>query len=328
MAQELGLIGNNPENTKKMMDKQYMHNALKESGLRHIRSREISSFEEAKEFISEIGGSKFVIKPSIGQSTQGVCVCTNDEEINDAIQLNENLDLGYGDGNILIQEFIEGEEYCIDSTCCEGHNRIVCACHYIKKVIEGRGPIFDYVLTIDENNPHFKELAEYNEKVLSAIGLEYGATHAEYKIDENGPVLIEINCRVSGPAQKYTFMDKVWGEHATESALESYLNPEECIKKSKKQFHPISFGAAKMLIVPREISVGKSYVQEAFKDLDSHEYAISMGDDRIYPKTIDLHTAGGLIFLSNKNQEKLIEDINTIKRMEDEEIEKIFDIES
>ena len=75
-----------------------------------------------------------------------------------------------------------------------------------------------------------------------------------------------------------------------------------------------------------DIYVVKSNLEETFDDLDSFEYAISIGDNRVYPKTIDLATCGGLIFLTNKNRDKLMKDIDTIKRMEKNEIERIFDI--
>ena len=48
----------------------------------------------------------------------------------------------------------------------------------------------------------------------------------------------------------------------------------------------------------------------------------------VSPKTIDLSTVGGIIHLTNKDKEKILEDIETIKQIEQHEIEKIFDIES
>ena len=224
-------------------------------------------------------------------------------ELEDAIRLNRGAISWRYDSHIIVQEYIAGEEYSMDSTCCEGHHRTTFASHYIKKIIEGRGPIFDYAELIGESHPRYAEIAEYNDKVLSAIGIRYGAVHAEYKIDDEGVVLIEINCRVTGPMQKYTFMDKVWGEHVTFSALESYVDPEKCIEGMGRPLHPISWGAVKMIIVPEEMDVAKSHVESAFENLDSYEYAIAFGDDRTYPKTIDLHTIGGLVFLENKSRD-------------------------
>lgn len=61
--------------------------------------------------------------------------------------------------------------------------------------------------------------------------------------------------------------------------------------------------------------------------MESYQYAISSGDNKVYPKTIDLSTAGGIVFLTNKDKNKLLDDVNTIKRIEEFETEKLFDIE-
>ena len=324
-AYDLGLPGNIPKNLNKMIDKQYSQDALKEANLRYIRSKEVTSYEEAKEFIKELDGSKFVVKPSIGQSTVGVCICETDEELKEALEINKKIQFSE-DVHILIQEYIGGEEFIIDSICCKGHNRVVSGFVYKKILIEGKGAIYDYAESIDATHPNFKELEEYNEKVLSALGLEYGTTHGEYKIDENGPVLIEMNCRVLGAVQKYTLLDDAWGEHHTAISLESYLDPEACISKANKTIEPQSYYVIKPIIMYDDTYVKKSNIEEVFSNMESFQYAFSFGDERLYPKTIDLHTCGGLVYLLNKDKAKLMEDLDVIRNMEKYEVEKMFDI--
>ena len=326
MAYDLGLPSNNPKIIKKMVDKQHMQEALNESNLRHIRSEVINSYDDAKKFISDLDSTQVVVKPSFSTATQGVCICKNEDEIKEAIDYNKSMAENKDDVNILIQEYIGGEEFIVDSVCCKGHNRVISSFKYNKILIEGRGAIYDYTEAIDESDPHFAQLKEYNDGVLSAIGLEYGVTHAEYKIDENGPVLIEINCRVSGPSQDRLILDEVWGEHATALSLESYLNPKECIKKINRPLKLLASYIIKDLITYEEVNVKKSNVENAFDDLESFRYAISMGDNKIYPKTIDLATSAGIVFLVNKNKTKLIEDVNEIKRIEEFEVEKMFEL--
>ena len=329
LAHDLGLPGNDPKNLKKMIDKQGMHDALKDANIRYIKSQVINSFDEAIEFASNLDNPYVVIKPAIGKSTMGVCICKTEEEIKDAIEINKNLSFDIASDenmDIIIQEYIGGEEFIIDSVCCKGHNRVIAVFHYEKILIEGKGAIYDYAEAIDENNPYFAELAEYNEKVISALGLEYGAIHGEYKFDENGPVLIEMNCRVAGPFQKYSVLDKVWGEHSTAVSLESYINPEKCIKKSKKPIELLSYYIIKVLIIYEEIYVIKTHLDEAFNDLESFSYSNPFGENEIYPKTVDLATSGGMVFLVNANQTKLHQDLDTIKRREKFEVEKLYDI--
>ena len=329
LGYDLGLPSNNPKNLKKMIDKQGMHDALKDANIRYIKSKVINSFEEAEEFVSQLDNPYVVVKPSIGKSTMGVCICKTEEELKNAIKINKDLSFDIApdeDSDIIIQEYIGGDEFIIDSVCCKGHNRVISALHYEKILVEGRGAIYDYVEAIDENNPYFAELAEYNDKVISALGLEYGAIHGEYKLDENGPVLIEMNCRVAGPFQRYSLLDSVWGEHSTAVSLESYLNPEKCIEKSKKPLQRLNNYIIKVIIIYKEIFVIKTKLDEAFADLESFLYASPFGDNELYPKTVDLATSGGMVFLCNPDEDKIYKDLNTIKRREKFEIETLYDI--
>lgn len=325
MAHELGLPGNDPKNLKKMLDKKHMHYTLRDAGLRYIRSKEAHPLEEAKQFIKELDSSKFVVKPSIGRSTVGVCICENEDELKDALELNSQIYEPLG-GETIIQEYIGGEEYSLDTVCCKGHNRVVSAYYYKKILIDGKGPVYDYALSLSESDPVYREMEEYNFKVMDAIGIQYGVVHSEYKYDENGPVLMEVNCRPLGLYQRYDFHDITFGQHQTRISLESYLNPEKTIANQNKAFKLLSHSAIKIMIQYEDIDVVKSKIEEVFTDLESYCYALYAGNDRIYPKTVDLATSGGMVYLTNKNKDKLMEDIKKINRVEQFEVEKLFEI--
>lgn len=326
MAHDLGLPGNNPDNLKKMIDKNSAQEALKDANIRYIKSKIVKTFDEAKEFISELDGDRYVVKPTKGNGTVGVCICKNDEELENAIALNNELSSNKEGVEILMQEYIGGEEFIINTICCQGHNRVDSAYLYHKILIEGRGAVYDYTETIDQSHPDFARLEEYNDKVLKALGIEYGTMHGEYKVDENGPVLIEMNCRISGGSQRYAVIDEAWGEHSTMSSLESYLNPEECIKKSKKPMKLQSSYLIKYIILYEDTYIVKSHLEEMLGDLDSYRYEVHFKEDHLYPKTIDLATAAGFIYLVNKDKNKLLKDLEKIRHMEKYEIGKLFEI--
>ena len=42
------------------------------------------------------------------------------------------------------------------------------------------------------------ELVEYALQTVRVLGITDGPVHGEYMMDEKGPVLIEVNCRVMG----------------------------------------------------------------------------------------------------------------------------------
>lgn len=116
------------------------------------------------------------------------------------------------------------------------------------------------------------------------------------------------------------------GEHSTTSSLESYVNPE-CIKKTNKPLKCLTHYIIKYIIIHDEIDVIKLTFEEAFNDIESIVDTTSIFDKNyLYTKTIDLITSGGFVFLTNKNREKLFEDLNEIIRMEKYEVEKLYDI--
>ncbi|AMD17805.1 hypothetical protein TL18_07105 [Methanobrevibacter sp. YE315] len=325
MSYELGLPCNNPNLFKKMMNKRCMQESLKKANIRYIKSRAIKTFEEAKEFMLEADCSKVVIRPSVGQASVGVCICETDEEIAEAVNLNKDIHMLDND-EILIQEYIGGEEYGLDSVSCKGVNRIVTG--YIEKKIEleGGAPIYEYIITVDNDDPVFKEIMEYHKKVISAIGIEYGAIHAEYKVDEKGPALMEVNGRVNGGMQVYSVERKAWGDSHASAALEAYLDLDEFHEKLNKEFKRDYYYIKKDLIVPKDCFVIENHMEEVLGQLESADIIIDFGKNRFYPKTVDLSTSGGIIHLTNRNKDKIMEDLKVIRKIEEEDIEKVFTI--
>ena len=51
-----------------------------------------------------------------------------------------------------------------------------------------------------------------------------------------------------------------------------------------------------------------------------------LGMTRFIKKLLIWPHLGGMVFLTNTDKDKLLEDINEIKRIEEFEVEKIFDI--
>lgn len=126
--------------------------------------------------------------------------------------------------------------------------------------------------------------------------------HSEIMVDENGPVLIEVNCRPAGASVKRSYQDRILGCHETREALDAYLYPEsfsEKIKKFGKYGHLICPAMVKNVIIPKKIFVKHLRFQETAAQLASFVYMLTEGENCIYEKTIDLGNVGGLIYLAN-----------------------------
>jgi hypothetical protein len=185
------------------------------------------------------------------------------------------------------------------------------------KTAEG-GNIYDYDETVNELGIGEAELVEYAYDVADALGVKYGPVHGEYMVDEKGPVLIEVNCRPHGGSLDRRFMDFISGQHETDSALDSYLNPEKFNLDRLKGYRLFAHGVVKTFIVPKNLiaqsspmnSIGINLKSFFKTDLDSIQ------SPQTFSKTQDLETAGGAIYLAHEDPNQLQRDVDFLRDLE------------
>lgn len=135
-----------------------------------------------------------VVKPCVGCAKIGVSYAEDLPAFHAAVQYATD----HSDGDILVEEYVPGREFSVESISFRGKHDIV--------------QITDRVLS---GPPHFQEL-EFHQpsalspeekdrivgivrRILTRIHFENGATHIEMKIMEDGSIfLIEVNPRGSG----------------------------------------------------------------------------------------------------------------------------------
>ena len=320
LSNDLNLKCNPIENLDAMTLKDKMHERLAEKGLRHIRGCTVKSVEEAIEYYDNEGFEKVVIKPVYSAGSVGVRICSNREELIDSLNQTFGTANVYGDGiaEILIQEFIDGEEYIVNTVSCEGNHRVTTIWKYNKLKTSEGGSVYDSMATVNELGIGESGIVEYAYKVLDAIDIRYGAVHAEYMIDERGPVLIEVNCRPAGADLDARFVDIISGQHETDSSLDSYLDPENFYYHRDMGYRLYAYGALKFFIVPKDMLAESSPTKFVSGKLKSH-YRTSqeiIEEPRLFVKTQNLETTGGTVFLVSKDEYVLQKDLNFLRSVE------------
>lgn len=321
LANDLGLLCNPIENLDAITLKHEMHNRLAEKGLRHIRGKPVHSLEEAIEFYDNEGLSEVVIKPIYSAGSNAVRICSNKQEMIDAIGELFNRKNYYGGDieELLIQERIKGEEYIVNTVSCEGLHRVTMIWKYHKVKTNEGAIIYDTVETVNELGIAEAEMVEYAYNVADALGIEYGPVHGEYMIDEKGPVLIEVNCRPCGGNMPVKFLDQIAGQHETDSILDSYLKPARFFEKAKQRYRLLSHGALKMFIVPEDIIARSAPMTSISPNLKSFHKASFAEMDHggvFFTKTEDLTSTCGIIYLVNEDKSMLHDDINFLRSIE------------
>ena len=320
LANDLDLLCNPIENIDALTLKDEMQNRLAENGLRSIKGKVVRSVDEAIEYYDAEGLDGVVVKPVYSAASVGVRLCSNRHEMIEAVKEVFNLTGVYGNelNELVIQERINGQEYVVDTVSCNGIHRVTMIWKYNKIETAEGGNIYDYDETVNELGIGESELVEYAYDVADALGVKYGPVHGEYMVDENGPVLIEVNCRPHGGSLDRKFMDFISGQHETDSALDSYLNPEKFNLERMKGYHLFAQGVVKSFIVPKDLiaksspmnSIGVNLKSFFKTDLDPIE------SPKTFSKTQDLETDGGTVYLAHEDPNQLQRDIDFIRDLE------------
>ncbi len=330
LANDLGLLCNSIENLDAMTLKNKMQERLKENGLRYIRGKVISSVDEAVEFYDAEDLSQVVLKPIYSAGSAGVKLCSNkDEMINSIDEIFNNKHNYYGESisELLLQERIIGEEYIVNTVSNNGVHRVTLIWKYNKVRTPDGSILYDTAETVNNLNIGEAKMVEYAYQVADAIGIEYGPVHGEYMVDDNGPVLIEVNCRPCGGNMSAKFLDKIAGHHETDAILDSYLKPVRFNEKRKERYRLYGHGALKFFSVPHDILAKSAPVSNIGPKLKSYfKSSIDENFDNavFYRKTEDLATVGGVIYMVNESSEILHHDLDFLRNIEKKAFELVL----
>ncbi|MDO5328499.1 MAG: ATP-grasp domain-containing protein [Coriobacteriia bacterium] len=330
LANDLGLKCNKAENLMMMTRKSEMQNACKRAGLRYVKGEMVASFDDAVKFFNDNGRRPVVVKPTHSAGSLSVHVCTNEEEIKagfDDVFGSRDMFGGLND-KVLIQECIEGTEYIVNTINSEGESYISASYVYKKIQLPGGAKIYDYTesLTKDEITPELQEMFDYAIKVMRAIGIEYGPVHSEFMIDDKGPVLIEVNCRICGGDMKGEFLDTMFGHHESNLSLEAYLDHDAFMKRKQRGYNPPGKGCFKTLIVREDIDIVDAPIVRVAKSLPTFVSCVGLYEHTPMhlKKTIDLYSNGGKLSFASSDVAQVIADREEIRRIERDEYDTMF----
>jgi hypothetical protein len=320
LAADLGLPGNPVESIPAMTEKDEMHRALSEHGLRSIHGVVVTNEEEAISFYRELGEQEVVVKPARGAGTQGVYLCESEDEMVSAVRtLLETAERqGFSDSKVLVQERIIGTEYVVNTVSCNGKHRVVSIGQYDKYKLSNGTNAYNYFRYISRLEVGHSALLAYACSVADAIGVKYGPIHGEYMVDKDGPVLIEVNCRPMGGGLERRYSELISGQHETDSALDSYLDPVKFHNDSLKPYRLKRSGVSKDLVFIRDTEILSAPVLQICKRLRSY-YSASfdmIGRTDMVKQTSDMESEAGLVYLLHDSEQQVRDDCDLLHLLE------------
>lgn len=201
LREHFGLNGMLSSQARLFRDKLSMRFKAKQCGIRQAEFVHALNYQEVGKFMERIS-PPWVLKPRADASAIGIKKFTESEQVWRAIDtLNENELLSETADAYVLEQFIEGDVYHVDSLVVGGKVAVACANRYGSAPLEiavNGGVSTSY--TINYDSAEQKKLLKANEKVLQAFGFEKGVTHAEFIKSRNDGefYFLEIGSRVGG----------------------------------------------------------------------------------------------------------------------------------
>lgn len=188
IASKHNLIYNSPKAVKATTDKQYMRKKLNKFEHEKIKTRPFSSKEKV---LSEFH-FPFIIKPSESSASRGVILIRNEEEFD--LGFNEALEFCKSPSDILVEEYLIGEQYSIETISSNGKHYVLAL---TKEVLSGAPYFMERmdIVDITENSRLRENVQNYVDALLNSLDITVGPCHIEVKINKGKIHLIEIASR-------------------------------------------------------------------------------------------------------------------------------------
>lgn len=330
LASMANLIHANPQHTSTLRRNKYaMTEAITASGLASIRQNKCSSTEQVADFLKVNSVFKSVIKPLEGMGSDQVWIC---DTVESAIAATSNILKTpniFGDKNseVLVQEFVEGDEYMVDTISVGGNHKIIAAWEsYLGK---SRSPMPLHADAIDHDHEIFPALINYARKVLDILDVKFGAAHIEIKYNPKTRLfyLIELNPRFHGSMSIF-FSTIVYGTNQIVELASAMADPVKYISTvntlPKKKMHgrKVYLQSTVEGTLCEDLS---SIYEGRFDSILEITSRATVG--KLICKTVSLATSPATIFLCNKDSERLIEDFDKIRASEQSIMNTIIDLD-
>ncbi|WP_258087336.1 ATP-grasp domain-containing protein [Xenorhabdus bovienii] len=229
LTHSLGLQGNDYELRKTRINKYEMMRILKANSIRTPHTEVITCEQELLTYLDSYPNYPVFIKPTASAGSDNCKKCNSRKDVISGFQniFREKNILGKTNQSLVLQEYIQGDQYIINTVSSAGRHFITELYLVNLEKIDGM-PIYRDISTLNYHDQGglITELSNYVFECLDGIGIRNGAAHTEVRMTENGPLLIEVNSRIMGPILDINAFSHGIGYSQASILAESMAEPE------------------------------------------------------------------------------------------------------
>lgn len=304
-------------------DKKLQQELIKKRGLRSVRQAGGDKFEDVEPFLQR-EPYPVVLKPIESAGSDGVKLCHNFEEAKEHFEVLMKSQMVNGGEcpAVLCQEFLRGKEYVVDHVSRDGVHKTVMVWVYDKRPANGSAFVYFGCVPVPADSPEAKLLIPYVRRVLDALDIKNGPSHAEVMMTNDGPCLVEMNCRAHGGDGNWRPLCCALngGYSQVETTVDSYLDSRQFQITPEKPPSPFKASGQEVILVSFSRGVVKSTPGfEEIKKLPSFVYLeTGVRPGSRVDHTVDLFTGIGSVILMHEDPDILKRDVERVRQMERE----------
>lgn len=311
VAEKLNLPFFSVETAENSTDKLLMKQKFIEAGLPCAKGYVICNVSELVELNITFPA---IIKPRDNSGSRGVIYCDNIESAAKALKEAFNYTKK---GNVLIEEFIEGQEYSVEGIHYNGE-------HYVIQITEKTTTDFPYNVEIAHVQPakisiqQFEQVRGLINQIAQKLGYKYCSSHTEIKINSRGIFIIETSPRLGGDYISSTLVPLSTGFNMEEALIDISINNDAYYRRTNFSYQ--GFSSVLFFQLPAGVikKIGNIEITKQLKGCLSCKFDLKEGETiPIIKNSIDRY--GYAIFQANNN-DTLIKNMMKCKEIIENEV--------
>lgn len=318
LAARFGLPGNDPASSTIRRDKYLMQETIRAQGLRAVAQCKVERSDEALAWLDARDRYPVIVKPAASAGSDNIHLCATRDEALAAVRkvLDANNLFGAPNTHALVQEFLDGQEWVVDTVSCDGECLVTNVTKY-KKLPNAQGKtVYRHSAFLTPDMHAHGELIRYAQSVIEALGIGLGAAHVELIDTARGPVLVEVNARMHGGDAVAVLRDYAPFTQL-ELSVDSHIAPVEFKRKAAQSMVYSRHVIAHFLISRMAGEVRQVMDKRHLAEIASYagDHMPHLGDKLVV--TDSLTSAPGYIWLASENPTDLQNDQNTLVAWEE-----------
>jgi biotin carboxylase len=322
LAVRLGTRNNGEELCEARRNKFIMGETVRAAGVRAVQQTKAKGWGDVERFLRDWNPDPFVVvvKPIQSAGSDDVFKCTSLGEVRaafDKINGSANM-LGVLNEGVLVQEFLDGTEYVIDSVSRDGVHKVTAIWEYDKRSVNDANFVYFGMSLRPATGELERQLIEYSDSVLDALGIVNGPGHMEVKVCRDGPCLVEVGSRCHGGEGSWVpVAEECVGYHQIGATLDVYVDPDafEALPAAPTQLHK---SGCEVFLVARQTGLVRQLpgvdAIRALRSFRHMELAVQPGMKQC--ATIDCFTRPGAVELVHDDDAVLAADVEVIRGLE------------